>query len=461
MTRRLRALHFQLATLTVLTVVSCKKQDSFHDETLPNVAAAFSTTNGRINVPSGNNFSKDPDKVTIPVKIGLSGSAPKIFSVDVAVDEDTANQLVESKVLQNAVVLPSQYYSLPQTVNLRFGSDTASFDVKVSQGAIENYYGKDLILALRLTAPTKGNTLDAQKSTAIMVLHTTGISRPEDIHFVYFTDAGHQLKVPTQLNYTMDQSNLIVPVTLSLGGTAGSAFTVVLKDAPDTVQTLIDDHTLTNTVLLGSGDFSLPNPVKFDANKNTATFNLSVKLDALKNHMNEQVALGLTLGNPTSHLLDSSRSTFVVVMDPIHLIETDITNQGTYTVQFENTTNANESSPKLVDNDINTKFLLFDFTSAWMQLQFATPQTTGVYTMTSGNDSPGRDPKDWQLLGSNDGLHWTVIDDQKGQTFSDRKQTKRYIIDNTVAFSYYRLNIQKNNGDGLFQLSEWRLLKRP
>jgi hypothetical protein len=116
-----------------------------------------------------------------------------------------------------------------------------------------------------------------------------------------------------------------------------------------------------------------------------------------------------------------------------------------------------------VDNQINTKFLLFDFAGVWAQLEFDTAQITGAYTITSANDAPGRDPKAWQLLGSNDGANWKVLDAQTNQSFSARFQTKKYYFSDKTAYKYYRLQIQETaDGPGsLMQLAEWRLIRTP
>jgi len=68
---------------------------------------------------------------------------------------------------------------------------------------------------------------------------------------------------------------------------------------------------------------------------------------------------------------------------------------------------------------------------------------------------PGRDPKNWQFQGSQNGTAWTTLDTRTNETFASRFLTKQYAITNTTAFAYYRLNITANNGDanGL-QLSE-------
>jgi hypothetical protein len=96
-------------------------------------------------------------------------------------------------------------------------------------------------------------------------------------------------------------------------------------------------------------------------------------------------------------------------------------------------------------------------TTGWVQYDFGANNAQAVkrYTITSGNDVPGRDPKNWQFQGSQDGSTWTTLDTQSGQTFADRFQQNTYDIGNTTAYRYYRLNITLNNGDPSgVQLSE-------
>ena len=138
----------------------------------------------------------------------------------------------------------------------------------------------------------------------------------------------------------------------------------------------------------------------------------------------------------------------------------DLTYLATITVSDENPggADAGEGSPKLIDNNINTKFLIFNYHSAfWVQQNFEEGQVVNRYTITSANDASGRDPKTWTLEGSNDGETWDELDARSNQVFASRYQTNEYIFDNEVAYKYYRMNITENNGDGLFQCAEWRL----
>lgn len=137
----------------------------------------------------------------------------------------------------------------------------------------------------------------------------------------------------------------------------------------------------------------------------------------------------------------------------------DITSNGVLSVNKENGggPDANEGSKKLVDGNINTKYLANFSTPFYMTLTFQQPQVVNIYKMTSGNDSPSRDPKDWTISGSNDGANWTVLDQRTGEVFEGRNMTKQYTFSNQTGYLYYRLSVLANNGDGLFQMSEWRL----
>ncbi|WP_129716043.1 gliding motility-associated C-terminal domain-containing protein [Pedobacter sp. SYP-B3415] len=136
-----------------------------------------------------------------------------------------------------------------------------------------------------------------------------------------------------------------------------------------------------------------------------------------------------------------------------------ISRGGTLTVSADNS-NAGENSSKFVDNNVNSKFLLFNFASGtWMQWQCRVAAVCGQYTLTSGDDAPERDPKSWTLSGSNDGTTWTLLDTRTNETFQSRKQTRYFKIANTTPYLYYRLTISAINGATLFQASEWRLLE--
>jgi predicted alpha-1,2-mannosidase len=115
-----------------------------------------------------------------------------------------------------------------------------------------------------------------------------------------------------------------------------------------------------------------------------------------------------------------------------------------------------ETAERVNDGDLNSKWLAFEPTG-WLRYELSEPVAVVHYALSSANDEPGRDPRDWQLQGSHDGSTWTTLDTQTGQDFSERFQTKEYRFDNEEAFEFYRLNITANHGDGLTQLAELQL----
>jgi predicted alpha-1,2-mannosidase len=117
----------------------------------------------------------------------------------------------------------------------------------------------------------------------------------------------------------------------------------------------------------------------------------------------------------------------------------------------------NEIATNLVDGDLGTKWLTFA-TTGWAQVKLSSPLPITQYAMTSANDEPTRDPRDWTLEGSDDGATWTTVDSQSGQTFSDRGVTKVYPLPAASApHLYYRLNVTANGGAPIVQLAELQM----
>jgi hypothetical protein len=141
----------------------------------------------------------------------------------------------------------------------------------------------------------------------------------------------------------------------------------------------------------------------------------------------------------------------------------DITDQAQISVNRENGggPTANEGSLKLVDGDLNTKYLSGYTKPFWVTLEFEEAKVVNFYQLTSGNDAPDRDPRDWEIQGSNDGENWEVLDVRVDQVFNGRNLTREFYFENDTAYTHYRFDVVNNNGGGLFQMSEWRLLSIP
>jgi hypothetical protein len=179
--------------------------------------------------------------------------------------------------------------------------------------------------------------------------------------------------------------------------------------------------------------------------------------------------LPITLTSASSGEIVSTLQTTYFRFDTLLKKSIDVTGLGTLTVSNENDagSSAGEGSPKLVDNDVNSKYLFQTWTTAlatnggaWFKLQFGTAVAVGAYTITSANDAASRDLKDWKLQGSNDNTTWVDIDTRTGELFSARYQTRRFEVPGTPqAYTYYRIFMTANNGSSLVQIGEWRLIK--
>lgn len=142
----------------------------------------------------------------------------------------------------------------------------------------------------------------------------------------------------------------------------------------------------------------------------------------------------------------------------------DVTAQGALTVNIENDNGktSNEGSIRLTDGDLSSKFLIFKYDpSLYMQLKFRAAQHITSYTLTSANDAPGRDPRNWKLSASNDGSTWVDLDTRTDETFATRGLTKNYEFNNGESYTYYKLSVTANGGETLFQLAEWRVTNVP
>lgn len=70
------------------------------------------------------------------------------------------------------------------------------------------------------------------------------------------------------------------------------------------------------------------------------------------------------------------------------------------------------------------------------------PRRLAGYALTTANDEPGRDPRDWKLKGSNDGgKTWEVLDSRVNERFTERFQRRVYQLTNVASCRIYRLQI--------------------
>jgi len=157
----------------------------------------------------------------------------------------------------------------------------------------------------------------------------------------------------------------------------------------------------------------------------------------------------VSAGNPKGESGNSPADSATPQAAPVY-----ITLGGTASDSANKPNDGEEGANKAFDVNPGTKWL--GPVSGWLQYDLGggKAQTIKCYTITSANDVPERDPKDWQFQGSNNGSIWITLDTRSDQNFIYRYQTITCPISNPAMYRYYRLNITGNHGADATQLSE-------
>ena len=122
----------------------------------------------------------------------------------------------------------------------------------------------------------------------------------------------------------------------------------------------------------------------------------------------------------------------------------------------------NERIEKLIDNDVNTKYLV-GAVESWIDYEIDEPALITSYTITAANDAPSRDPMVWELYGWDaDAGDWVSIHAADVLApWEERFMKKTWTFENTDKWcSKFRFEIFDINGDteGLMQMAELELL---
>jgi hypothetical protein len=106
------------------------------------------------------------------------------------------------------------------------------------------------------------------------------------------------------------------------------------------------------------------------------------------------------------------------------------------------------------DNNIFEKWLHAVSEDAYIGYVFNGPTVVSRYKVTSADDVPERDPRNWQLQGSENGVDWITLDVENEHIFDDRFQEKTFLIDSPAAYTHYRFFVKNNYGDIATQIGE-------
>ena len=213
------------------------------------------------------------------------------------------------------------------------------------------------------------------------------------------------------------------------------------------------------------------NQYKPDSSNSVAATNkrrvLVIGIDGLPASVVKSVAPSNIMG-----LLPHSKYSWDVAL-PVIRTESDITLDGSLKVALELSAGAAgvNGSSKLVDYNPASFYYAGPIQSylpnLWIQQEFSSNlPVVEAYELTSAPENATqnwRDPKDWTIQASNDvNGPWVILDTKYGEIFTARNQTKRYEIENTVPYRYYRMVISAINAiqyTGYLQLAEWHLIK--
>jgi alpha-L-fucosidase 2 len=116
-----------------------------------------------------------------------------------------------------------------------------------------------------------------------------------------------------------------------------------------------------------------------------------------------------------------------------------------------------ESIRSSFDGSDQTKWCVPDAGNAvtW-QAELPAARKVSSYSLTSANDMPVRDPKEWVLEASNDGKQWTTLDKQSmPEPFPNRFEKKSFELAKPAEYRFYRFTFIPR--DAYFQLSEINL----
>jgi alpha-L-fucosidase 2 len=95
------------------------------------------------------------------------------------------------------------------------------------------------------------------------------------------------------------------------------------------------------------------------------------------------------------------------------------------------------------------------------QVELPQPKAVASYALTSADDVPERDPREWVLAGSKDGTEWTELDRRAlDAPFASRRLMQEFIVAQPASYRFYRFAFV-HRGASHFQVAEIALAGVP
>ncbi|MGI5869238.1 MAG: InlB B-repeat-containing protein [Kiritimatiellia bacterium] len=150
------------------------------------------------------------------------------------------------------------------------------------------------------------------------------------------------------------------------------------------------------------------------------------------------------------------------------LVLVDATHPEDYNPSMVNITGTggNNGVAAAFDNDFssaNSRWLVKSST-CWAAYEFEVPTVINGYGVWNGDSqyNPAeRAPKDFQFSGSSDGVTWTTLDTQTGETGWSRAEMRFYRFNNATAYKHYKFEVSANNGNEYTQIHELEFYSIP
>lgn len=312
MNMKLKSLSLALLALALLQFISCKDhelEDFEAQKTTPITVTAGAVQGG---------VERDNEKVIVRVGIGLSAAATKAFQVRLTLNSDTVGRLISNNTLQNTVQLPGSYIKLTNVAQVPYGADSAFFSVEIMLTAFEQYYGKNIALAVDLEDPTKGNQTASGKRTSLIVLDSKALIKEEEIHYLSIKNGGGGILTLTRgKNYNITSAGVTIPLDIALSGVPGSAFVVKTKVNTDTIASLVSRKVLPeNTKALTQDEYLIDTVINFGGNKSQAPLTLSIPWSVMDRNLDNPTAITVSVKSSNKHVLHPTDRTVVILIDP-------------------------------------------------------------------------------------------------------------------------------------------------
>jgi hypothetical protein len=139
---------------------------------------------------------------------------------------------------------------------------------------------------------------------------------------VGFNYAGSRLTVESEAAYSKSGDMITIPVDISFTSSASTLFTLNVVSRPDTVNKLITDNVLLNTVALPETAYTFATAMDVRYGLNKIPVNVQMTVSDLERFYGKDVAFALTITNVSKgNTITSEKKTVIVVVDTKKIID--------------------------------------------------------------------------------------------------------------------------------------------